>query len=152
MIEHIGRREGQFMLHECCRVMKPDGTIRIATPDLEVIAGLYAGGTREGDRDYYIRWVTDKLGRKSAGYRPGFVINQAFYNWGHQFLYDRELLAAALTDAGFRDIRRCAMGASEDEHCAASNCTASPSKTTASRPSARCRLLLFRFVTATEPA
>lgn len=115
MIEHVGRREAQFMLHECRRVMKPGGTIRVATPDLEVLAGLYSGGGN-GDGQYYIRWVTEKLARNPTAYQPGFVINQAFYNWGHQFLYDQELLSGALSNAGFRDIRRRAMGDSEDEH------------------------------------
>jgi ubiquinone/menaquinone biosynthesis C-methylase UbiE len=115
MIEHISRRDGSFMLSECRRVLKPSGTIRIATPDLQVIAGLYAGN---GDpvKNHYIKWVTDRLMKNTSDYQPGFVINQAFYNWGHQFLYDGDLLTIALRDAGFTDIKRCSMGFSEDEH------------------------------------
>ena len=115
MIEHISRRDASFMLNECRRVLKPSGIIRIATPDLQVIAGLYAGNG-DPDNQYYIKWITDRLTNNTRDYQPGFVINQAFYNWGHQFLYDGELLAIALRDAGFTDIQRCSMGCSEDEH------------------------------------
>jgi predicted SAM-dependent methyltransferase len=115
MIEHISREEAAFMLRECRRVLKPSGTVRIATPDLQVIAGLYAGNG-DSDKHRYIKWVTDRLMKHASDYQPGFVINQAFYNWGHQFLYDGELLAKALRDAGFTDIQRRSMGFSEDEH------------------------------------
>ena len=115
MIEHIDRREAAFMLRECRRVMKAGGTIRIATPDLEVLAGLYAGNG-DPDKHHYIKWITNRFMKNANDYQPGFVINQAFYNWGHQFLYDGELLAKALRDAGFIDIQRQSMGESEDEH------------------------------------
>jgi SAM-dependent methyltransferase len=115
MIEHISRRDASFMLSECRRVLKPGGTIRTATPDLQVVAGLYAGNG-DPDTHHYIKWITNKLMNNASDYQPGFVINQAFYNWGHQFLYDGDLLAIALRDAGFTDIQRCPMGFSEDQH------------------------------------
>lgn len=115
MIEHISRRDASFMLGECRRVLKPGGTIRIATPDLQVLAGLYAGNG-DPDKHRYIKWITDRLMKNTKEYQPGFVINQAFYNWGHQFLYDTELLTIALKEAGFADVRQFAMGFSEDAH------------------------------------
>ena len=115
MIEHISRRDGAFMLSECRRVIKPGGTIRIATPDLRVLADLYAGNG-DPDKNNYIKWVTDRFMKNTSEYQAGFVINQAFYKWGHQFLYDSDLLATALRDAGFTNIQRCSMGFSEDEH------------------------------------
>lgn len=121
MIEHISRRDASFMLGECRRVLKSGGTIRIATPDLQVLAGLYAGNG-DPDKHHYIKWVTDRFAKNTSDYQPGFVINQAFYNWGHQFLYDGELLAKALRDAGFTEMRRCAMGFSEDEHLRGIEC------------------------------
>lgn len=115
MIEHISWHEGMFMLHECRRILKPVGTIRIATPDLEVLIGLYS---HIGDplKEKYIRWITDRCLNGIYVYKTPFVINNAFRNWGHQFLYDGELLEMALREAGFTDIKRCSPGESADEN------------------------------------
>lgn len=113
MIEHIPWNEGLFMLQECRRVLKPGATIRVATPDLKVLLDLYAG-TDEPMKERYVKWVTDRFLEGVNVYRPAFVINNAFENWGHQFLYDAELMTMALRDAGFDDIRQCAPGESDD--------------------------------------
>jgi hypothetical protein len=63
-----------------------------------------------------MKWVGYKTTNNANNCQPGFVINQAFYAWGHQFLYDAELLAKGLQEAGFTNIRRCPMGCSDDEH------------------------------------
>jgi hypothetical protein len=49
-------------------------------------------------------------------YNAVFVINNAFRNWGHQFLYDRTLLKSMLEEVGFSDITFVAPGESEDKH------------------------------------
>lgn len=113
MIEHIRWNKGAFMLRECRRILKPGGKLRVATPDLKVLLGLYeqkSGATG----DQYVKWITDVFLSDVGEYRPVHVINNAFRNWGHQFLYDGELLEKALRHAGLQDIRRCAFGESED--------------------------------------
>ena len=79
----------------------------------QVLLGLFeqkSGATGE----QYVKWITDVYLSDVGEYRPVHVINNAFRRWGHQFLYDGELLEKALRDAGFQDIRRCAFGESED--------------------------------------
>jgi hypothetical protein len=49
-------------------------------------------------------------------YNAVFVINNAFRNWGHQFLYDRTLLKGMLEEVGFGDITSVRPGESEDKH------------------------------------
>ncbi len=115
MIEHISWYESLIMLQECRRILKPGGTIRIATPDLEVLVGLY--NHNEGLlAERYIRWKTDRYLKGIPVYKASFVINNAFRNWGHQFLYDGDLLEMAMRNAGFIDIRRCSPGESADEN------------------------------------
>src|SRR5258708_38312908 len=46
---------------------------------------------------------------------PVFVVNDAFRNYGHQFIYDYHTLTEALADAGLREICRAAVGVSTDE-------------------------------------
>jgi predicted SAM-dependent methyltransferase len=115
MIEHLCWDEGRFMLAECRRVLRPGGTVRIATPDLAVFLRL--GAHDDGGRgERYVRWVTDRYLVGVRTYQPGFVINNLFRSWGHQFLYDGELLAMALTEAGFTRPRRARPGVSADPH------------------------------------
>ena len=41
LIEHFTYEAGEFMLKECYRVLKSGGKIRISTPSLEQLAGLF---------------------------------------------------------------------------------------------------------------
>jgi predicted SAM-dependent methyltransferase len=112
MIEHLSWEAGLGVLRECLRVMKPGAAIRIATPDLAVLLGLYR--ERDAAAERYVRWITDRALPGIGKYHGAFVINNAFRAWGHQFLYDGELLEIALRETGFVDIRRCAYGESAD--------------------------------------
>ena len=49
-------------------------------------------------------------------YKASFVINNAFRDWGHQFLYDGDLLVMTMQEAGFTNIRRGSLGESNDEN------------------------------------
>jgi predicted SAM-dependent methyltransferase len=113
MIEHLSCHEGLFMLKECRRVLRPAGTIRIATPDLEALIGLYIQNGH-GICERYIEWVTDTFLHDVSVYKASFVINNAFRNWGHRFLYDGDLLTMTMCEAGFTNVRRCSLGESSD--------------------------------------
>ncbi len=114
MIEHISWNDGLSMLRECRRVMRPGGCIRVATPDLEVLIGLHSGKDAPIS-ERYIKWITDQQLDGIHAYKASFIINNAFYSWGHKFLYDSELLTMAMQEAGFINIRRCSPGQSEHE-------------------------------------
>lgn len=113
MIEHLPWEDGLFMLRECRRVLKPGGKVRIATPDLEVFLRL-RGHEDDGRGERYVRWVTDRYMAGRPAYRATFVINNLFREFGHEFLYDGELLAMALSEAGFTRPRRAQPGGSDD--------------------------------------
>lgn len=104
MIEHITFEQGRRMLAECFRVLRPGGSIRIATPDLRVLIELFAANPQPAQLKY-IAWTTDKFIPDAGVYNPVFVLNNAVRAWGHQFLYDKPLLARALSEAGFDEIR-----------------------------------------------
>ncbi len=90
------------MLEECRRVLKPNGVLRIATPDLAVILNLYNNsGPAELD---YMAWISNRFLKKTSSAGSTFVINNAFRSWGHQFLYDRRELESSLKHAGFDSI------------------------------------------------
>ncbi len=113
MIEHIDWDQGLCMLRECHRVLKPGGTLRVATPDLQTLLGLYPVSS-DPIATRYIEWITDKYLDRTA-YKASLVINNAFRSWGHQFLYDAELMTMRMQQAGFTHVRRCAPGESADD-------------------------------------
>jgi predicted SAM-dependent methyltransferase len=107
MLEHLTYSEGQHCLRESHRVLRPGGTIRIATPSLERLAALYAGGDTA---ERYVHWAVDTLEPEVAAPLPGVVINNFFRSWGHRFVYDAQTLREALEDAGFVDPEEAALG------------------------------------------
>lgn len=111
-IEHMTYNQGLYMLYESLRVLKPGGKIRLATPDLEIIVGLTRA--RSSLQRRYIEWKVDTRLPEVGVYRASFVINDAFNNYGHQFIYDYETLRGAMEQAGFVDIARHNPGESDD--------------------------------------
>jgi predicted SAM-dependent methyltransferase len=110
MLEHLTYDEGQRCLRECLRVLRPGGTIRIATPSLERIAGLYDAGDLEAR---YVRWAVETLDPEVDAPLPGVVVNNFFHSWGHRFVYDPQTLRHALRQAGFVDIEERPVGGLE---------------------------------------
>ena len=102
------------MLTECHRVLRPNGTLRIATPDLAFLVDLYRSNKSELQQ-YYVKWTTDTFIAAAPYYEDTFVINNFVRDWGHQFIYDEKVLRYSLEKVGFRDIRKCDLNNSEDK-------------------------------------
>jgi predicted SAM-dependent methyltransferase len=113
MIEHVSWEQGAHMLRECARILKRGGKIRLVTPDLRAILSLYS---QDNDliQQRYIQWATDRFIPWAPCPKASFVVNNLFRDWGHQFLYDAELLTMAMREAGFEDIKHHGYGESDD--------------------------------------
>jgi predicted SAM-dependent methyltransferase len=107
MLEHLTYADGQRCLRECLRVLRPGGTVRIATPSLERLARLYDGGELQRR---YVAWAAETLAPDLGAPLPGAVVNNFFRSWGHEFIYDPQTLRHALTEAGFAEIREGRVG------------------------------------------
>jgi predicted SAM-dependent methyltransferase len=88
-------------------VLRPGGTIRIATPSLERLAALYGGGDGAGR---YVQWAVETLDPEVDVALPGVVINNFFRSWGHRFVYDPDTLRHALETAGFVNVEEVPLG------------------------------------------
>ena len=115
LIEHLDLEQGFFMLQECFRVLKKNGRMRIATPDLDVIVRLYTG-RKKNFGDEYIKWSINNFSDKKLSYDPVIVINTLFHHWGHRFLYDYNFIKKCLEKCGFASIERFSYGQSNDIH------------------------------------
>lgn len=115
MIEHISYEQGQFMMRECLRVLKPGGTLRVSTPDLSISLQLY-GEPQDGELRAYQNWFIRRELPHLAGNPNGgvFILNMGFRAWGHQFLYDRATLSEALVQSGFGQLKFFSPSESDD--------------------------------------
>jgi predicted SAM-dependent methyltransferase len=113
-IEHIREPAARTMIEECFRILRPGGRIRIATPDLAAIVGLYSDPLDDRQR-HYVEWVMTRFRPGvTSGLARSYVVNQIFTDHGHEFIYDHETLSALLREAGFVDVARVEVGESED--------------------------------------
>lgn len=90
-LEHLFKKDAERLLRDCYRALRAGGVIRIAVPDLAHAVSLYQAGEAKKMLDDYF-----------------FVDDLSSYLARHKYMYDFELLKAALERAGFKEIRRCA--------------------------------------------
>ncbi len=113
MIEHLTFTQAFDLLRECHRVLKPNGVLRIATPDLEFLVQLFnpvRSELQEKYLDYFINryWEVSSLPRD-----PSLVINPYFYKWGHRFIFNQSTLEFILQKTGFRNTKWYSPGKSD---------------------------------------
>ena len=97
-LEHLSLGDGLLFLRECRRALRPDGVLRLSTPNLDWV------------------WLThykDPAGMSDQQRLLGCLeMNRAFHGWGHRFLYNSGTLSRALKAAGFAEITFTAYGES----------------------------------------
>ncbi len=114
MIEHVPYHKGRQMLSECFRILKSEGKLRIATPDLSFLIDLYRSNKSELQIKF-IKYSIDKYIAYAPDYQDTFVINNYVRAWGHQFIYDEKVLSRLMADVGFVKITRFNVGESRDK-------------------------------------
>lgn len=93
-IEHLRLDKAIDFLVEAHRVLGDGAWMRLSTPNLDWV------------------WLTQYNLRAKPEAKIDFALrlNRAFHAWGHQFLWNRDLLARALAAAGFAELTWCGYG------------------------------------------
>jgi len=97
LIEHLSRDDGRFFLKECFRILKPEGIIRLSTPDIETfISHLKAGDfTEKFAEEHEVKNAEDNA---DAFFRLAFM--------GHETIYTFNSLRRKMEEVGFTEVRK----------------------------------------------
>lgn len=107
-LEHLTVEEGVKALKDFKRVLKPDGIIRIAMPNLiDCIKTYNNPNWKQDNAESFNKYGLNFIKTKAE------YLNINFRWWGHQWLYDWEELERRLNEAGFHDINQCELRKSE---------------------------------------
>ena len=101
VIEHLKILDALRLLKEINRILKPGGLLRISVPDLKLYIDYYNG---------------IRVHKKFSGWDEirGEAIWSLNHNFGHQSVYDAELLSDLILKAGFEEVRKCSFNNSRD--------------------------------------
>lgn len=111
VFEHLNIHGQLNYLYEARRILKPGGVIRIATPNIERIIGLFKKGRNEVENDYlnwnYTTFLKDvNLILKDINHKEVYVVNNFFRDWGHQLIHSPESINHLIELTGYSDIQR----------------------------------------------
>lgn len=102
VLEHFPRAQGERLLDECFRVLRPRGVLRVVVPDLMYAIGEYTAG-RTDARDFIGRLDVSGTDDRDGVIRRRFAWLVRF---PHRCMYDHAVLLEAFQQAGFHaDVR-----------------------------------------------
>ena len=98
-LEHLSIDAALRFLQQVHQALAPNGLLRLSTPNLDWVWETHykIQGTTEEKQ----LWV--------------LMLNRAFKAWGHQFLWNAELLKEALICSGFDQVEACRYGRSRHD-------------------------------------
>ena len=113
-LEHLTVEEGLLAIKDFFRVLKPNGVMRIAMPDLENAVNAYFDENwKENSKVFFEKFGLSFIQTRAER------INISFRWWGHKWLYDWEELERRLKESGCEKIERYKLF--ESEHRALKN-------------------------------
>jgi predicted SAM-dependent methyltransferase len=98
VIEHVPRESVGPFLIEARRVLRPDGVLRLTTPNAKAVCEIYLGIHKNSKlEERFSTWL-------EAEANPEFWLNAMFRFWGHKWLWDSDNLCALMRSSGFKFI------------------------------------------------
>lgn len=115
VLEHLCLNDLTIALAETKRILKIGGRFRLVVPDLETLCSSYLKEALVGDCEASHRFMrSSHLGLESRERGLRSLLEIAFGNSKHLWMWDRHSMPAALHQAGFSSVREARFGDSED--------------------------------------
>ncbi len=95
-IDQLTLEGAMAFLRECHRVLKPDGVVRVLTPDVQMLCGMYVN-----EPDALKNLWRDHVGVPLQFGTAAEIVNVGMRFAGHTFLYDAETFAMLASECGF---------------------------------------------------
>ena len=115
VLEHLGLDEFHFALRETYRLLVPGGRFRLIVPDLASLAERYLTQFHAGDEQSSSQFMTETcLGVKVRPKGLKGLVEGAFGNSAHLWMWDDLSMKSALKEAGFVTCRSAVFGDSDD--------------------------------------
>lgn len=99
-LEHLFLNEGQFLISEFYRILKPGGTIHIILPDLEKIIQAYMKRKDPYAADEFMATIL-AYGKGGLSIRAKILDVTGNYGFHHLWMYDKKSIKKKLEDSGF---------------------------------------------------
>jgi len=99
MIEHVNKEIGEIILAEIFRILRPGGSVRLVTPDLNFLGRVL--NEQSPQIDLYLDRMREFLGVELSRCD---AVNAAFRNYGHSYIYTPAELRRQMEGAGFVNI------------------------------------------------
>ena len=100
VLEHMQKEQGEFLLKECYRILKKQGVMRLAVPDLEFCCRRYLQKISSSEpvgREPHDELIFNMYGA---------YLNKKRYGAHHRYMYDWPTLREILMALGFSKIAR----------------------------------------------
>lgn len=115
ILEHLALDDFHVALHNTWRLLKAGGVFRLIVPDLQWRAEAYVDASADGDPNASSAFLRSCcLGIETRPHGLWKMLISAFGHSKHMWMWDEPAISEALQAAGFRNIRRFAIGDSAD--------------------------------------
>jgi hypothetical protein len=110
LVNRLPYREGVDILHECLRILKPGGRLRLCALDPQFVGRLLAGNFSEELSRYVVCFTEENMPHVEL-YSASLVASRMLAV--NKTLYDWPTLSIVLDTIGFKNITRAAIGQSQ---------------------------------------